>query len=218
MCDKCLEWDLEEKEELSKRILRLSNLQIEKLFKKAGIKYMVPMDKVIEEIREEQEGSMNLDTLLTEADSKNNLLYWLTELEKQKMFKVLRVIDGDTIEVSIRGNTEKLRLLSIDTPESVDPRKPVQCFAKEATTKLSGFVANKYVKLVDDQQQGNRDKYSRLLRYVYDGKLFVNREMVRLGYAFSYKQYPTKFLEEFNKLEREARSKNIGLWSSSCNY
>jgi len=84
MCDKCLEWDLEEKEELSKRILRLSNLQIEKLFKKAGIKYMVPMDKVIEEIREEQEGSMNLDTLLTEADSKNNLLYWLSQLEKQK--------------------------------------------------------------------------------------------------------------------------------------
>ena len=84
MCDKCLEWDLEEKEELSKKILKLSNLQIEKLFDKVGIKCMVSMDKVVEEIREEQEESMNLDTLLTEADSKNNLLYWLTELEKQK--------------------------------------------------------------------------------------------------------------------------------------
>lgn len=83
MCDKCLKWDLEKKEELSKRILKLSNLQIEKLFKKVGIKYMVPVDKVIEEIREEQEGSMNLDILLTEADSKDNLLFWIAQLEKQ---------------------------------------------------------------------------------------------------------------------------------------
>ena len=139
--------------------------------------------------------------------------YIETGMDKKKMFKVLRIIDGDTIEVAIRGKTEKLRLLSIDTPESVDPRTPVQCFAKEATSKLGGFISNKFVKLVDDKQQGNRDKYLRLLRYVYVGDLFVNKEMVRLGYAFSYKQYPTKYLEEFNKLEKQAREKGLGLWN-----
>lgn len=85
MCDKCFKWDLKEREELLKRILKLKNSQIEKLFAKVGIKYMVPMDKIIEEIREEQEDSINLDTLLSEAESKESLLYWLSKLEKNKL-------------------------------------------------------------------------------------------------------------------------------------
>lgn len=140
--------------------------------------------------------------------------YVETAMDKQKMFKVTRVIDGDTIDVSIRGKVERVRLLAIDTPETVDPRKPVQCFGKEASNKLKSIVNGKFVKLVDDKSQGNRDKYQRLLRYVYDGKVFVNAEMVKQGYAFSYKQYPTKYLEEFNKLEKEAREKNLGLWNA----
>jgi micrococcal nuclease len=103
--------------------------------------------------------------------------------------------------------------LAIDTPETKDPRKPVQCFGNEATKKMQSFVSGKYVRLVDDRSQGNRDTYSRLLRYVYDGKTFINREMVAQGYAFSYKQYPTKFLNEFNRLEQQAREKNLGLWN-----
>ncbi len=138
--------------------------------------------------------------------------YQETDLDKKKMFKVVKVIDGDTIEISIRGKTENVRLLAIDTPETVDPRKPVQCFGREASNKMKSFVDGKYIKLIDDRTQGNRDKYRRLLRYVYDGKIFINREMVAQGYAFSYKQYPTKYLNEFNKLEQQAREKNLGLW------
>ena len=80
---------------------------------------------------------------------------------------------------------------------------------------MSSFVADRFVKVVDDRSQGNRDKYSRLLRYIYlqDGT-FVNAEMVKQGYAFSYKKYPTKFLEQFNKYEREAREKSLGLWKA----
>lgn len=141
------------------------------------------------------------------------LKYQETELDKKKMFKVTKVIDGDTIEISIRGKKEKVRLLGIDTPETVDPRKPVQCFGREAGNKMKSLVDGKYVKLIDDITQGNRDKYRRLLRYVYDGKIFVNKEMVAQGYAFSYKQYPTRFLNEFNKLEKQARENNLGLWS-----
>ena len=123
------------------------------------------------------------------------------------------VIDGDTIRVNVRGKSESVRLLAIDTPETKDPRKPVQCFGNEATKKMQAFVSGKYVRLVDDKSQGNRDKYQRLLRYVYEGKTFINREMVAQGFAFSYKQYPTKYLSEFNKLEQLAKEKNLGLWN-----
>src|SRR3990167_218588 len=141
--------------------------------------------------------------------------YQETAMDKKKMFKVVSVVDGDTIKVNVRGKIESVRLLAIDTPETKDPRKPVQCFGNEATKKMSSFVAGKFVKLVDDRSQGNRDKYSRLLRYVYlqDGT-FVNAEMVKQGYAFSYKQYPTKYLNDFNNLERQAREKQLGLWKA----
>lgn len=140
--------------------------------------------------------------------------YVETEMDKKKMFLVTSVVDGDTIKTNIRGKIETIRLLGIDTPETVDPRKAVQCFGKEASNKMKSLVTGKYIKLVDDRTQGNRDKYGRLLRYLYDGKLFINAEMVKQGYAFSYKQYPTKNLEEFNKLEKQAREKNLGLWKS----
>lgn len=141
--------------------------------------------------------------------------YQETAMDKKKMFKVSEIVDGDTIKVNIRGKIESVRLLAIDTPETKDPRKPVQCFGNEATKKMSSFVAGKFVRVVDDRSQGNRDKYSRLLRYIYlqDGT-FVNAEMVKQGYAFSYKKYPTKFLEQFNKYEREAREKSLGLWKA----
>lgn len=143
--------------------------------------------------------------------------YTETDMDKKKLFKVVKVVDGDTITVSIRGKNESVRLLGIDTPETVDPRKAVQCFGREAGSKMKSYVLGKFVKLVDDATQGNKDKYSRLLRYVYlpDSKAtFVNGEMVKQGYAFSYKQYPTKMLERFNAWEKYARENNLGLWGS----
>ncbi len=135
-----------------------------------------------------------------------------------ELFKVLKVVDGDTIRVDVRGNRESVRLLGIDTPESVDPRKPVQCFAKAATEKMKSFVAGKSVILVDENDtQGNRDRYRRLLRYVYlsdSRRTFVNGEMVKQGYAFSFRKYPTKMLEKFNNFEEYAREHNAGLWGA----
>ncbi len=147
------------------------------------------------------------------------LLFFLIAptVHAQDTFKVLKIVDGDTIQVDVRGKKEVVRLLGIDTPESVDPRKPVQCFAKEATNKMKSFVSGKSVILVDDKTQGNRDKYNRLLRYVYlpdSVRTFVNGEMVKQGYAFSYKEYPTKMLAKFNSFEKYAREHNLGLWGS----
>ncbi|MEN9328808.1 MAG: hypothetical protein RI947_1616 [Candidatus Parcubacteria bacterium] len=137
--------------------------------------------------------------------------------EVANIYVVTRVVDGDTLKVNINGKTETVRLLGIDAPESVDPRRPVQCFGKAASDKLKTFVSGKYVKLVADSTQGNRDVYKRLLRYVYltnAEATFVNGEMVKQGYAFSYKQYPTKMLAKFNGFEIYAREHNLGLWGS----
>jgi endonuclease YncB( thermonuclease family) len=93
--------------------------------------------------------------------------YIESDLDKQKMFLVTEVIDGNTIRVNVRGKSESVRLLAIDTPETKDPRKPVQCFGKAASDKMKSLVSEQFVKLVDDRTQDNRDKYKRLLRYVY---------------------------------------------------
>ena len=144
-------------------------------------------------------------------------LFGVPSVYAQDIFKVVKVVDGDTISVDIKGKKEVVRLLGIDTPESVDPRKPIQCFAREATNKMKSFVDGKLVILVSDSTQGNRDKYNRLLRYVYlpnNVKTFVNGEMVKQGYAYSYRQYPTKMLDKFNSFEKYARENNLGLWGS----
>lgn len=158
-----------------------------------------------------------LFVIITVFASKTNAFYQETEMDKKKLFRVVKVIDGDTITFSIRGKNESVRLLGIDTPESVDPRRPIQCFAKEATNKMKSFIDGKFVILIDDNTQGNRDKYKRLLRYVYladSVRTFVNGEMVKQGYAFSYRQYPTKMLGKFNRFEKYAREHNLGLWGS----
>lgn len=154
---------------------------------------------------------------LSAFNTKSAFSYKDSEMDKKKLFKIVKVTDGDTITAIIRGKNESIRLLGIDTPETVDPRKPVQCFGKAASDKMKSLVLGKYVKLVDDSTQGNRDKYKRLLRFVYlpDSKAtFVNGEMVKQGFAFSYKEYPTKMLEKFNNFEKYARENNLGLWGS----
>lgn len=144
-----------------------------------------------------------------------NTPYVETTKDKKNLFKVKSVSDGDTIKVVINGKVETVRLLGIDTPETVDPRKPVQCFGKAASDKLKSVLSGKFVKLVEDSTQGNRDKYKRLLRYVYlENGTFINAEMVKQGYAFSYKEYPTKMLTKFNAYEKTAREKSLGLWGA----
>lgn len=128
--------------------------------------------------------------------------------------KVIQVIDGDTIEIE-RG--QLVRYTGIDTPETVDPRRPVGCFGKEAAEENKKLVENKSVVLTKDVSE--TDKYQRLLRYVYvmldNGQvLFVNDHLVRQGFA-KVSTYPpdVKFTEQLLEAEREAREGNRGLWS-----
>jgi len=127
--------------------------------------------------------------------------------------KVVATVDGDTIKVDLAGHTETVRLIGIDTPETVHPQKPVEYFGKEASAFTRSMTLGKVVRLEDDSQDNNRDKYGRLLRYVFlpDGKL-LNAEIIAQGYGFAYTRFPFMRLEEFRALERQARDANRGLW------
>ena len=127
---------------------------------------------------------------------------------------VARVVDGDTLVLD-RG--ERVRLIGVDTPETKDPRKPVQFFGREAANFTRQMVEGKRVRLEFDQANaatGHKDKYGRTLGYVFreDGK-FLNAEIVRLGFGHAYMRYPFEHAHEFRELERQARSNNAGLWN-----
>lgn len=131
---------------------------------------------------------------------------------------VLRVIDGDTIVVNIDHQEGEwtVRLLGVDTPESVDPRRPVQCFGKEASGAMAELLNHKRVRLEADVQADERDKYGRLLRNVYlENGMDVNAWLVRRGYAHAYLSFPLTPLRkrELSQLQATAREKSVGLWS-----
>lgn len=125
--------------------------------------------------------------------------------------KVIRVIDGDTIEVQIGRQQFTVRYISVDTPETVHPSKPVQYFGKAASLMNKQLVEGKTVRLEKDVSE--TDKYDRLLRYVWVGDTMINAELVRLGFA-QVASYPpdVRYLYLFLNLQREARSAGRGLW------
>lgn len=131
---------------------------------------------------------------------------------------VTRVIDGDTLWVLVNEKTEKVRLIGVDTPETVDPRKPVQCFGKEASDFTKALLLNKQIILEADLSQGDRDKYGRLLRYVFlnDGTL-VNQKIIADGYGHEYTyRIPYKYQTEFKTAEQFARTREQGLWAPNA--
>jgi micrococcal nuclease len=129
---------------------------------------------------------------------------------------VKRVVDGDTIVVHVGGRDERVRLIGIDTPETVDPRKPVQCFGKEASAHTHELLpAGTVVRLERDVEA--RDRFDRQLAYVYrvsDG-LFVNLALARDGYAQMLTIPPNvAYVDEFRAAVTDARRSGRGLWSS----
>jgi micrococcal nuclease len=126
---------------------------------------------------------------------------------------VAETIDGDTIRVDLPTGRATVRLLGIDTPETHDPRRPVQCFGEAAAGYTRQLLTKQSVRLEPDPTNSDKDKYGRLLRYVYlpDGTL-VNAKLIADGYAFAYTVFPLTKLDEFRALEVEAREANRGLW------
>jgi micrococcal nuclease len=126
---------------------------------------------------------------------------------------VTRVVDGDTVHVRIDGSDEAVRYIGVDTPETVKPNTPVQCFGKAASTYNHRLVEGQAVRLRFDAER--RDRYGRLLAYVYRARdgLFVNAALVRGGYATTLRIAPnTAHAGQFAALERHARERRRGLW------
>ena len=131
-----------------------------------------------------------------------------TEPEKaqekpQQWQTVKRVIDGDTLVLQSAYGEEKVRLIGVDTPETVDPRKPVERFGKEASEFTRKLVEGKKVWLEYDQTR--TDKYLRTLAYVHmaDDRV-LNEEIIRYGYGHAYTEYPFKYMNKYRDLERQA--------------
>ncbi len=129
---------------------------------------------------------------------------------------VARVVDGDTLRVRIARREERVRLIGIDTPESVDPRSVVECFGREAGRRTAALLPpGTAVRLVRDVEA--RDRYSRLLAYVYraDDGLFVNLALVAEGYA-AVATYPPNVAhaEELAAAARTAQEHGRGLWGA----
>jgi len=132
--------------------------------------------------------------------------------------KVYDHVDGDTFRVRIDNppkglnEEETIRLLGVDTPETVKPRTPVQYFGKEASDYTKARMLGKTVYLAFDWDL--RDRYGRLLAYVYsEDKTCFNAELIREGYGFAYTKYSFQFMDEFRGYERDARKKKAGLWA-----
>lgn len=138
---------------------------------------------------------------------------------------VTKVVDGDTIDVRTidpttgtpgGGRPTRIRMIGFNTPESVDPRRPVQCFGKEASKHMTSLApVGTAVRLERDAEQ--HDRYGRTLAYVYrasDG-MFLNLQMVTDGYAHILSIPPNvTYADRFREAERNARASNLGLWSA----
>ncbi len=133
-------------------------------------------------------------------------------------YKIVKVVDGDTVDVDVTGKTERVRLIGINTPETVDPRKPVECFGKEASNKAKEVLTGKMVRLEADPTQSNLDKYGRLLRYIFleDGTDF-NEMMISEGYAYEYTyDVPYKYQTQFKAAQKAASDAGKGLWAEGA--
>lgn len=131
-------------------------------------------------------------------------------------YKVIEVPDGDTIVVNMDDRDERVRLIGVDTPETIKPNSPVECYGKEASNFLRSMLYGQEVKLEADPINQNRDRYERLLRYVYYKDQLINKEIIKQGYGFAYLSFPFTKAEEFRLAQVSARQAEIGVWGGNC--
>ncbi len=133
-------------------------------------------------------------------------------------YQITRVIDGDTIEVKIKDKQELVRLIGINTPEVNSPYTKEECFGPEASDYAKKLLDKKKVYLIPDSNGQDRDKYNRLLRYVFlPNGLFINAEILKNGFAYDYIYEPFEFMKQFDYWEKEAEKNKIGLWQKCVN-
>ena len=135
--------------------------------------------------------------------------------EVPALYRVVQVIDGDTIKIDIAGEIETVRLIGIDTPEIAGPYNPQDdYFGPEAAQYARQLLENRLVYLIPDPMGSNIDKYDRFLRYVFlENGTLVNAKLIAEGYAYNYMYEPFQLMKQFDYLEKQAKKSRSGLWS-----
>jgi len=138
------------------------------------------------------------------------------DLSQLARVKLIKVVDGDTIKVDLDGQIETVRLVGVDAPESVAPGKPVECLGKESATFLRNLMDTQpTIYLQNDKTQSNRDRYGRLLRFVFssDGR-DVGLELLKAGLAEAklYSCQPHQYWSVYQEAELQAQSQGLGIW------
>jgi micrococcal nuclease len=143
---------------------------------------------------------------------------WTSHTAEQSqpgLYSIAHFVDGDTIAVNMDGHEEKVRFIGVDTPETHKPNTPVQCYGPAAAAFTKNTIGNNKVRLESDPLSTNRDRYNRLLRYVYlpDGTL-LNEKLIQEGYGFYYPYFPFSKSKQFNADEQAAIAAHKGLWAN----
>lgn len=131
------------------------------------------------------------------------------------LYSVSRFVDGDTIAVTMNGKEEKVRFIGVDTPETHKPNTPVQCYGPAAAAFTKNTIGKQSIRLVSDSLSTDRDRYGRLLRYVYlpDGS-DLDEKLIAEGYGFYYPYFPFSKSTEFAAAEQAAMAAHKGLWGN----
>ena len=158
-------------------------------------------------------GSSSRGTSTVIANSDDSLDEY-SKLENDGTYKVVSVIDGDTIKVQYGDEIKSVRLIGINAPEISGEK---QCYGTEATEYLRSKIEGKEVVLTTDGTQDNLDKYSRLLRYVFLGDKDLGVDLISNGYAkeYTYNEYYS-FRDLYISAQDSAKNSKLGLWGDKC--
>ena len=132
------------------------------------------------------------------------------------LVKIAHVIDGDTVDIDIKGRTERVRLIGVNTPETKHPTKPIECFGPEASAYLTQLLPKGTTVRIERDVEA-RDRYGRMLLYLYLGSndLFINLDLVARGYGTPMSIEPNTFhRNDFVRAAAQAEAANVGLWKA----
>jgi len=136
--------------------------------------------------------------------------------ENEVLITILKVVDGDTVDIDIDGRTERIRLIGVNTPETKHPTKPIECFGPEASAYMTQLLPKGTTVRIERDVEA-RDRYGRMLLYLYLGSddLFINLELVARGYGTPMSIEPNTFhRNDFVRAAAQAEAANVGLWKA----
>lgn len=171
-------------------------------------------------------GCSTIDKTSNEKESSHSFVLeekqWNDDKKEDKEilgYEIWNVIDGDTLEVIIHEKTEKIRILGINTPEKEGGFRTAECFGDHASDYAKEYLDNKKVLLLESKTGDKKDRYGRLLRYVFvEGEDF-GAHLIKEGYAESYKKFPHDRQSYYNTLESESQKQNKGMWNpENCEF